>query len=1305
MPANMVKTEHDEELWERAKAQAAKEGHAEDWPYVTGIFERMKHHTGGGKIEKALDALIAEREGPEALRKSLYTEAELRHRWIADAPMVRTQRVYDYLLQNYPASTLRWARSCSWRLSHAVPMSEIRMARRPGGRNPEKVAHIEDAIRAGQKMEPVVLVETPDGLEVADGYHRTLAYQHLGRKTITAYVAIGADEHGPWEREMHARKLNKAMRLVLKSAAAGEHWITIGGHEEGDKKHADGQAVKIDSDGRIVAGGPKFMHGKKISDTEAWRTKGHEQPPEPKKRTIHTVSHKDIGEAYMSGWKDADADARKHYKTMHHWDRAGGTADQRYAGVKPADESEREIDEKWRTKAELPKGWRYVGLSRRRDVTLHIDTTTGEDFLEDKGTLHQELSAHIKVPTSLGEMDLYFPTSNWYDRPDKRNESWHAIIGRHQLHDYGTLRSAQMSISRDVKALAYFMPDLVSDEQAAAYAKEKEKTAQKRAQKADDAKALSARLAPLGVRQVVFNKDTQTLKARKAVTEAATQAFECMGKVMDTAKIRPVALILGKLEGAGKRTLAYYTQHNHAITISDAKGYGPFFHEYGHAVDYGMGRPYLHAGPWADFMDYVQHHGAHPAYVANAKDKIQNLKAGHVGNLMAWSKDLAYVRQPDEVFARFFAEWVQYRLEQKGGVPEALRDTVRREDWRGHPQEWAESVRLFEKALDHSGLKKALLEAMDGMILALGLSKAVRWVTVGGHEEGEAKHKGGRRIQIDDDGTILAGGPKYMRGKKIGDKAAWAEGRKAAGPQGAHSMPTPKGGGHAHKVGDLLERDGKTYRVTSTEGGVTVVPASRFSEDKKPIHIGDGSGYNPVPKEQPKAEPEPEEAKEPKQAVAGPYTKKDQENAERFSWSSHPFEKMNEEHQKMMDAYREDAEKKLRAYGVEGVPEDVEEALTKLGEAYVHTKREEHRATGMAPGAYMVGPSNYHGKHDKADAIRKNAYEALDKAKDRLESAIKRHSPNKPVQAGEQGASGKIQAKLQEREKLQERMKAANAVVRKKISDEEKIKLLQGQGFSESQAQKLLQPDFLGRPGFPDFQLKNNLAEIKRLRDRLAQADKMANTAPGSYAFEGGTIEDNADENRVQIVFDGKPSLEMRDKLKARGFRWAPSQGAWQRQRTPQALAVAKEIVGVQQKALYLTLTKAAGTNLDLSGDEGDRWERSSPDAGKPIHQRPDGRAFERLDDAGEVALNTPSANSVWTALRKLGYDVKPENGEAYVRGTWIRARGNKATFEGINAGRLAAQVESWLGQMQTSEDWVDGNQAVSQVLAHGGHW
>lgn len=53
MPKGLVKTPHDERLWRRAKAQAAKQGRAGDYAYITGIYRGMKGSTAGkGKKKK-----------------------------------------------------------------------------------------------------------------------------------------------------------------------------------------------------------------------------------------------------------------------------------------------------------------------------------------------------------------------------------------------------------------------------------------------------------------------------------------------------------------------------------------------------------------------------------------------------------------------------------------------------------------------------------------------------------------------------------------------------------------------------------------------------------------------------------------------------------------------------------------------------------------------------------------------------------------------------------------------------------------------------------------------------------------------------------------------------------------------------------------------------------------------------------------------------------------------------------------------------------------------------------------------------
>ena len=47
---------------------------------------------------------------------------------------------------------------------------------------------------------------------------------------------------------------------------------------------------------------------------------------------------------------------------------------------------------------------------------------------------------------------------------------------------------------------------------------------------------------------------------------------------------------------------------------------------------------------------------------------------------------------------------------------------------------------------------------------------------------------------------------------------------------------------------------------------------------------------------------------------------------------------------------------------------------------------------------------------------------------------------------------------------------------------------------------------------------------------------------------------------RIQFIFEDKPNEETRNILKNNGFKWAPSQGAWQRQLTSNGKHAARRV-------------------------------------------------------------------------------------------------------------------------------------------------
>lgn len=77
-------------------------------------------------------------------------------------------------------------------------------------------------------------------------------------------------------------------------------------------------------------------------------------------------------------------------------------------------------------------------------------------------------------------------------------------------------------------------------------------------------------------------------------------------------------------------------------------------------------------------------------------------------------------------------------------------------------------------------------------------------------------------------------------------------------------------------------------------------------------------------------------------------------------------------------------------------------------------------------------------------------------------------------------------------------------------------------------------------------------------RERNAENQEKENS---ELQFQGGKVVQNWSENRLQIIFDEKPSRETIDLLKKNAFRWSPRFGAWQRQNTRNAAFAVKKVL------------------------------------------------------------------------------------------------------------------------------------------------
>jgi hypothetical protein len=150
------------------------------------------------------------------------------------------------------------------------------------------------------------------------------------------------------------------------------------------------------------------------------------------------------------------------------------------------------------------------------------------------------------------------------------------------------------------------------------------------------------------------------------------------------------------------------------------------------------------------------------------------------------------------------------------------------------------------------------------------------------------------------------------------------------------------------------------------------------------------------------------------------------------------------------------------------------------------------------------------------------------------------------ISSDDPDAVAKLKAQLAALGAKQARQKAANAIIRKykDLAIPHLIEL----GIEPPLAKLLLEPDFAGRIGYPSFRMTNLNANIRRLKQRIEHLERAAKREHKEVELESGLrIVENVEANRLQMFFPGKPPAAVIAELKSRGFRWAPSEGAWQR--------------------------------------------------------------------------------------------------------------------------------------------------------------
>ncbi|SDI92056.1 hypothetical protein SAMN04487926_12739 [Paraburkholderia steynii] len=106
-------------------------------------------------------------------------------------------------------------------------------------------------------------------------------------------------------------------------------------------------------------------------------------------------------------------------------------------------------------------------------------------------------------------------------------------------------------------------------------------------------------------------------------------------------------------------------------------------------------------------------------------------------------------------------------------------------------------------------------------------------------------------------------------------------------------------------------------------------------------------------------------------------------------------------------------------------------------------------------------------------------------------------------------------------------------------------------------------PDYRRHAGFASYELTNSSANIRRIRDRIAALEKIAERSDCEEQGQGYMYCGDVEDNRAAFVFYAKPEKAVRDLMKRNGFVFSPSRShagkpAWVRKLTSAAMTTAQ---------------------------------------------------------------------------------------------------------------------------------------------------
>jgi hypothetical protein len=249
-------------------------------------------------------------------------------------------------------------------------------------------------------------------------------------------------------------------------------------------------------------------------------------------------------------------------------------------------------------------------------------------------------------------------------------------------------------------------------------------------------------------------------------------------------------------------------------------------------------------------------------------------------------------------------------------------------------------------------------------------------------------------------------------------------------------------------------------------------------------------------------------------------------------------------------------------------PQRLDEALTiieKYSRKLAEWFNKSNSIEMQCPSVMICGGSNFPvRKKEKQNRARDNHHKELAYIKgyvNKLENIL---NGKEIIKSGDADAIEKLQEKLDQLEKLQETMKQVNAYYRKNGTLDGCTLINQKAIDSINDTMKRI--SYHTQP-FEGYQLTNNNATIKATKQRLEALQKVKEEGTKeTIKTEVCQVVENSELMRIQLLFDSIPDAETRNILKSNGFKWSPTNKAWQRQLTDNARYSTKKVIEQLEK-------------------------------------------------------------------------------------------------------------------------------------------